>query len=102
MWSWVFPLNTTEISINESRCYQDSYRKKILKRLISALESDKPIENVIELCISEIAKVWENDVSELKIKNCFIKAGFSKKNCYERSSCTANCRMLEPVALKQA
>lgn len=54
------------------------YRKCILRRLIWTLENEKTLNKVIDLriCVATLAKVWENDVSDSTIKNCFAKAGF--------------------------
>lgn len=40
---------------------------------------EKHLHKVIDLriCVAELVKIWENDVSEPTIKNCFAKAGFS-------------------------
>lgn len=64
------------------------YRKQILKRLIFALENNKSIDDAINLrlCISEVAKVWQNYVAESTIQNCFIKAGFSENTVVEEIS----------------
>ncbi|XP_054711365.1 tigger transposable element-derived protein 6-like [Uloborus diversus] len=55
------------------------YRKRILRRLIWTLENEETnLHKVIDLriCVAELAKVWENDVLESTIRNCFAKAGF--------------------------
>ncbi|KAK9751721.1 hypothetical protein QE152_g4790 [Popillia japonica] len=36
--------------------------------------------------ISELANVWQNDVTEATIKNCYIKAGFSEKSVVKEVS----------------
>lgn len=80
-----FPPNTTSklqpMDQGVIKTLKMYYRKQVLKRLILALENDEPVENVINLrlCISELVKVWQNDVVESTIRNCFLKAGFSEK-----------------------
>lgn len=55
------------------------YRKKILHKIITAIELNQPTEKIIDLreCISELAKAWRYEVTETTIKNCFGKAGFT-------------------------
>ncbi|XP_057657828.1 tigger transposable element-derived protein 4-like [Diorhabda carinulata] len=57
-----------------------NYRKKILRRMINALENKQSLDKVIDprVCIRDLTKVWQNDVTEITIKNCFIKAGFAE------------------------
>lgn len=56
------------------------YRKRILMKTLGAMEENRPLKNLISLrdCISELDKVWKNDVTSITISNCFKKAGFSK------------------------
>lgn len=44
-------------------------------------ENKQSLDKVIDLCvcITDLAKVWQNDVKKTTIKNCFIKAGFAEK-----------------------
>lgn len=52
--------------------------KCLLRRLIWALQNKQPTAKVTELRISiaELAKVWQNNVLESTIKNCFAKYVF--------------------------
>ena len=77
-----FPPNATsklqpldQGNIKNAKVY---YRKQLLKKIICLIEKKEPIENVIDLrgAIATIAKVWENDVKESTIKNCFVKCGY--------------------------
>lgn len=56
------------------------YRKRILKKIVSTVEKNESVpDNIVDLreCISELAKVWTNDVRDTTVKNCFSKAGFN-------------------------
>lgn len=55
------------------------YRKRILKKITTIVENNQTIPvNIVDLreCISELSKVWTNDVSDETIFHCFCKAGF--------------------------
>lgn len=56
------------------------YRKRILKKIVTIVENNQTVPvNIVDLreCISELSKVWTNDVSDETIFHCFCKAGFS-------------------------
>ena len=80
----LFPPNTTsnlqplgQGIIKNLKMY---YQKRILRRLIARLENDEPVDKFVDLrgAIVELWKVWECDVSESTIRNCFRKARFSR------------------------
>lgn len=58
------------------------YRKRILRRVIKAIEDNVATENIpidLRTSIAELSKVWTNDVTQETIRKCFEKAGFPKK-----------------------
>ena len=51
------------------------------------IECEESVDKVINLKISiaELSKVWQNNVSETTIKNCFKKTGFLKTQIQEEA-----------------
>lgn len=54
------------------------YRARIIRKIVSAIDENISINKLITLreCITELTKVWSEDVSKKTISNCFSKAGF--------------------------
>lgn len=57
------------------------YRNRIVHKIVNAIDNNLPVQKLITLkeCITEVAKVWSENVSQKTIKNCFSKAGFTEK-----------------------
>ncbi|GBN89120.1 hypothetical protein AVEN_82907-1 [Araneus ventricosus] len=57
------------------------YRKKIVLKVITALENNQSIPKInLRESISEISKAWNCDVTDCTIRNSFAKAGFFVRN----------------------
>ncbi|GFU39838.1 major centromere autoantigen B [Nephila pilipes] len=63
------------------------YRKRILRKVITALENNQSMPNLnLRESISEISNAWNYDVTDRTIHNSFTKAGFFV--CSESSEST--------------
>lgn len=54
------------------------YRRKILMKVISAMENKQAVQVTILDAVRELSRCWSADVKPQTIANCFRKAGFIK------------------------
>jgi hypothetical protein len=67
--------------INSFKCH---YKRRILTKVVESYELSNTIPkmNLFD-CVKTVSAVWNNDVSQKTIQNCFKKAGFGKHSCYD-------------------
>ncbi|XP_066248168.1 tigger transposable element-derived protein 6-like [Euwallacea similis] len=66
-------------------CFKLHYRQRILKTILDSFESHCSILKIDFLdCINIVANVWNVDVTQTTIHNCFRKAGFGIHNFYDQ------------------
>ncbi|XP_066261743.1 tigger transposable element-derived protein 4-like [Euwallacea similis] len=66
-------------------CFKLHYRQRILKKILDSFESYCSIPKIDLLdCINIVANVWNVDVTQTTIHNCFRKAGFGIHNFYDQ------------------
>ena len=78
------PLNTTSktqpMDQGVLRSLKTKYRRKIIKRLIRAVDMKKNLPQTLALDAMQLLQSAWSEVWELTIKNCFRKSGISEKS----------------------
>ena len=78
------PLNTTSktqpMDQGVLRSLKTKYRRKIIKRLIRAVDMKKNLPQTLVLDAIQLLQSASSEVWELTIKNCFRKSGISEKS----------------------
>ncbi|XP_066158314.1 tigger transposable element-derived protein 6-like [Euwallacea fornicatus] len=84
-----FPPNMTSIlqPLDQGiiNCFKHHYRERILKKFLDSFESHSFIPKIDLLdCINIVANMWNVEVTQTTIHNCFRKTGFGIHNFYDQ------------------
>ncbi|XP_066139197.1 tigger transposable element-derived protein 4-like isoform X2 [Euwallacea fornicatus] len=83
-------------------CFKLHYRQRILKKILDSFESHSSIPKIDLLdCINIVAKVWNVDVTQTTIHNCFRKAGFGIHNFYDQEDEIPLAQVREKIIQEQ-
>lgn len=84
------------------KCFKFHYRRRILEKILDSFENHSSIPKIDLLdCVNIVATVWNVDVTQTTIQNCFRKAGFGKRNFYDEEDEIPLAQLKEKIIIEQ-